>query len=247
MCSSLISVCNGSASQNNWVQLGVLSLETDMGRINFIEVIVDFSQNCTNSTCFGEFGLYRFDDDGTGNGANVLNYKFVTMSLETGTVIHLNATNTTLYLALRDTGTCVTVSRVRAYYSSCQNPDVMPFTEFPAEVPFGNDVSGSCNGGSLQTGNLSATCSADGVYSLPQTPCECNVGYNGSDNLTCTCMFDCHHYTMYLSDFKFTYFQLLYWIIRMSTEFTCEYSCVLFLVKLFKECGKYCFKIVLDK
>lgn len=152
--------------------------------INTVNVIVNFTQDCNSTECTNALGLYIYNRDGPGTPLDASNYVEVSSSLQSGVTISIPLTNSDFSLALRDNGTCTTVTRLRAYYSSCTG-GVIPYVTFPLEVPFGTgDVVGTCVSNSIPTGSLSGACSAEGVYNLT-SPCECNIGYSGMDNTSC--------------------------------------------------------------
>ena len=179
--------CNNlSTSQDNWLISPDISA-VDNYMINTVNVIVDFTQDCNDTNCSEAFGLYIFNNNGAGDRLDTSNYVQVSTSLQTGVVITIPLTGIRFSLALRDNGTCTTVTRLRAYYSSCVG--AVPYVTYPAEVPFGTNVTGTCVPNSMPSGGLSGTCTMDGAYELGSS-CACDIGYSGVNDTSCTSMYN---------------------------------------------------------
>ena len=166
--------------QDNWLVAPVQAIDNGL-RINTVQALFTFTLNCTDFNCSGSFGLYSLNYNSTSERGNFSAYNEVVSPPTNGTPVSISLSMTASHLAvaLRDTGTCVTVDRIQVYYESC----VVDFASI-TEIPFGNDgVTVSCVSNAVNN-NVIASCSETGVLS-PATPCECQAGYSGGDGVSC--------------------------------------------------------------
>ena len=180
-CPARYEACH-TTPQDNHLIAPIQAINTNGLRIHTVEARFDFTLNCNDSNCSNSFGLYSLNYDGNPSELrNFSAYIEVTSSLNSGTPVSITCSMTASHLAvaLRDTGTCVTVNRVQVYYHSC----VVDFAAI-SEIPFGNDgVTLTCVPNTV-TSSVTASCSETGVLS-PATLCECQAGYSGGDGMNC--------------------------------------------------------------
>ena len=94
----------------------------------------------------------------------------------------LDPSETGFYVAIRDKGTCVGISRLRVYRYNCPSRQVglVLYPETPAPVSGSVNVNFSCvdNAYIPESENGTVTCYHNGTWST--AVCECNVGYKNT-------------------------------------------------------------------
>ncbi len=108
-----------------------------------------------------------------------------------------NTNESGFYLAIRDPGTCILMSRLIVFYNVCPgetvNLVVRPETIAPT-VGSGIqlNVNASCFANSSPVGDaFSLTCSESGNWvAVPSSRCECDTGFVTTMNGTCLCKYD---------------------------------------------------------
>ena len=209
-CQFQIKVCGfrqpGLPKQDNWLFTQHISKSFDAITNNYdVEILVDITyalQSCRsnrNPPCNTQFKLYRYITNSqqlpsiTGSGFMTKNNYASSFGTATPaatgaryTETHrftLQPLQTSFYIAIEDTGTCVIVSRLLVYRHNCksmQNKLVL-YPETPAPVSGSSndptDIDITCVPNATVCGSPQVTCDSDGMWG-PQNPrCECNGGY----------------------------------------------------------------------
>ena len=99
----------------------------------------------------------------------------------------LDPSETGFYVALRDKGTCVGISRLRVYHYICPSRQggLVLYPETPAPVSGSVNVQFTCvdNAHISETESDTVTCHSNATWSTDIPPCECNLGYeNKTEN-----------------------------------------------------------------
>ena len=91
----------------------------------------------------------------------------------------LEPPDTGFYIAIRDTGTCVGVSRLRVYRNNCQSfqSGLVSYPEAPAPVSGSVNISISCVENAVVSGSPQVTCHSNGTWGAQNPVCECRQGY----------------------------------------------------------------------
>ena len=90
----------------------------------------------------------------------------------------LYPSDTGFYVAIRDIGTCVVISRLRVYHYICpsRQEGLVLYPETPAPVSGSVNVQFTCVD-NAESESDTVTCNHDGTWSTEVPVCECNVGY----------------------------------------------------------------------
>ena len=93
----------------------------------------------------------------------------------------LDPSDTGFYVAIRDTGTCVEISRLRVYRHICPSHQegLVLYPETPAPVSGSVNVQLTCvdNAYISESESDVVTCNYDGTWGNDFPVCECNLGY----------------------------------------------------------------------
>ena len=96
----------------------------------------------------------------------------------------LKPSDTGFYVAIRDVGTCVGISRLRVYRYICPSRQVglILYPETPAPVSGSVNVQFTCvdNAYIPKSESDTVTCYHNGTWSTEVPVCECNVGYENT-------------------------------------------------------------------
>ena len=94
----------------------------------------------------------------------------------------LQPSDTGFYLAIRDNGTCVGISRVRVYRDNCQSfqRGLMLYPDAPAPVSGSENITISCVPNAVVSGSTQVTCHSNGTWGPENPVCECQPGYEDS-------------------------------------------------------------------
>ena len=192
--------------QDNWLFTQHISKSFANTNNYSVEILVDITyalQSCRsnrNPPCNTRFKLYRYINNSqqlpstSGFGfMNKTNYEsFGTVSpAATGaryTETHhftLNSNETSFYIAIEDTGTCVIISRLLVYRHNCKSMQIglVKYPETAAPVSGSRNINITCvpNAGNVVNADVCGSppvpCDSDGEWG-PQNPrCECRGGY----------------------------------------------------------------------
>ena len=100
----------------------------------------------------------------------------------------LPSSSTGLYIALQDSGGCITLSRLRVYRNNCRFRQIglALYPDTPASVFGSVVVSISCVENAEITGNGHAICNSSGVWTIPENSiCQCRPGYMQDSEFSC--------------------------------------------------------------
>ena len=91
----------------------------------------------------------------------------------------LDPSDTGFYVALRDKGTCVGISRLRVYHYICPSRQVglVLYPETPAPISGSININVKCVDNAVVSGSPKVTCHSNGTWGPDISQCECNVGY----------------------------------------------------------------------
>ena len=186
--------------QDNWVFTQHISKDVDPALDNYP---IQINVNITNrlSSCIRRFGCNpQFkaylnltntptDADITGSGfMNTENYELLetirpngtTMTFHTVVTFMMQPGETGFYLALRDQGTCVEISRILVQRFNCApfQDGLIIYPDSPAPVTGSAPVAVSCvSNGAVSSQSPHAQCGSNGQW-VSQTPtCGCSPGY----------------------------------------------------------------------
>ena len=92
----------------------------------------------------------------------------------------LQPSSTGFYLAIRDNGTCVEISRVRVYRENCQSfkRGLVLYPDAPAPVNGSENITISCVPNAVVSGSTQVTCHSDGTWGPEHPVCECQPRYS---------------------------------------------------------------------
>ena len=91
----------------------------------------------------------------------------------------LEPSGTGFYIAIRDNGTCVGISRLRVYRNNCQSfqSGLVLYPDAPAPVSGSANISMKCVNNGVVLGSPLVTCYSDGTWGPENPVCECRPGY----------------------------------------------------------------------
>ena len=92
----------------------------------------------------------------------------------------LDPSDTGFYVAIRDNGTCVGISRLRVYRYNCPSRQVglVLYPETPAPVSGSVNVNIKCVDHAVVSGSSQVTCGSDGTWGPENPVCKCCRGYD---------------------------------------------------------------------
>ena len=127
---------------------------------------------------------------------NRANYeKFAEPFAPVSSTVYTNTYNFTLppsstgfYIAIQDTGSCISLVRLRIFRNNCVSRQVglILYPNTPAPVSGVEFASVSCVENAEISGSPLVSCSSDGIWQLQSPVCQCNPGY--ADNMTGICV-----------------------------------------------------------
>ena len=91
----------------------------------------------------------------------------------------LSPSSTGFYIAARDTGSCIALSRLRVYRNNCKYREVglVIYPDAPAPVSDPANIDISCVENAVVSGSPRVTCSSDGTWGPENPVCQCRLGY----------------------------------------------------------------------
>ena len=93
----------------------------------------------------------------------------------------LDPSDTGFYIAIRDSGTCVGISRLRVYHYICQSRQVglVLYPEALAPISGSVNISFSCvdNAHIPEDEDQTTKCNNNGEWDIDTPVCECNLGF----------------------------------------------------------------------
>ena len=212
-CESAVTVCGWSGGdQNNWFFTQHINRTVDGYPLQQVSVQIEYQQNACpdegSTRCSRTFDLLKYETStvnpvaaiDTGNYAlikTLLTQVSGTTTTTTEQQFGFNTNESGFYLAIRDRGTCILMSRLIVFYNVCPgetvNLVVRPETIAPT-VGSGIqlNVNASCFSNSSPVGDaFSLTCSESGNWvAVPSSRCECDTGFITTMNGTCLCKYD---------------------------------------------------------
>ena len=195
-------------AQNNWLFTQHINQSFSPFTYNYnvtIHVLVAFSTpNCRErSGCRPWLSLHHYISDrvqlpsteGTGfmNRENYIQFgeQSTTNTITTHTFIidfTLPSSSTGFYIAVQDSGGCITLSRLRVYRNNCRSRQIglALYPDTPAPATGSVNVSISCVENAEITGNGRVTCNSDGIWTIPENSmCQCRLGYEQNSEFLC--------------------------------------------------------------
>ena len=91
----------------------------------------------------------------------------------------LQSNVTGFYVAIRDNGTCVGISRERVYRNNCQSfqRGLVLYPDAPAPMNGSENITISCVPNAVVSGSAQVTCYSNGTWGPENPVCECRLGY----------------------------------------------------------------------
>ena len=103
----------------------------------------------------------------------------------------LQPSQTGLYLAIQDYGTCLSISRMRVYHNNCKGRQtgLVIYPDAPAPVVNPVNINIRCVDNATFVGSDEVSCHKDGTWSAEIPECQCNLGFeNTTVETKCTGM-----------------------------------------------------------
>ena len=168
-----------------------------------VEIHVDINfrvSNCRGLNVLGEgcnrrFELHKYETNTKqpssteGQGfMNRLNYerfaventpgRGLTITMKNSTFT-LPSSSTGFYIAVRDTGSCLAILRMRVYRNNCKSRQVglVLYPDAPAPVTGSENIDIGCVENAVVSGSSRVTCSSDGTWGSQSPVCQCRPGY----------------------------------------------------------------------
>ena len=95
----------------------------------------------------------------------------------------LPPSSTGFYIAVRDTGSCIALGRLRVYRNNCKYQEnglvISPDSPAPVSDPANIDI--SCVENAVVSGSTRATCRSDGTWGTENPVCQCRLGYENRE------------------------------------------------------------------
>ena len=183
-CEERTSVCGRSntSSQENWMITQHISHPY---YVTTVQVMVasklDTDTQCNPSTpyCVEDLSLYVWETSSI-SAADTSNYRFVSNVSSGEVTIELSGLNQAgFYLGIRDNGTCVSVSRVLAYYRGCR-AGAVGLVRVDQERVSGDSVQGHCAENSVSNTPPQLQCLQSGEWkasnNCPNDTLQCRGG-----------------------------------------------------------------------
>ena len=203
-CQFQIKVCGfrqPGVAQDNWLFTQHISKSFDANTNNYeVEILVNITyalQSCRSNrdpSCNTQFTLYRYITTSqqlpstSGSGFMTKNNyaSFGTVSpADTGaryTEAHrvtLQPQQTSFYIAIEDTGTCVIVSRLQVYRHNCREKQIglVRYPDTPAPITGSASVDILCADNAESSSSAAVTCDSEGQWGPEMPTCGCSPGY----------------------------------------------------------------------
>ena len=201
MCRFQVRVCGWQqdGGQNNWLFTQHISQDFDSNTYNYaveiqVELVYALSSCRDRFGCNPTFRLYHYSTNSiqsastTGNGfMNTDNYEQFAVVRPADTIrtftntftFTLQSSSTGFYFAIRDTGTCVGISRVRVFHNNCQSfqSRLVLYPNAPAPVSGSENITIGCVPNAVVSGSAQVTCYSNGTWGPENPVCECCLGY----------------------------------------------------------------------
>ena len=173
------------------------------GALKQVIVRLNFSLNgcptggsCQQSFLLQLYETFRIDPNGSLNTSNYKTFSGSRVAVglnPSGTIVETHDVTVPLsgygglYLAVQDTRTCVSISRLTVLYYVCPQ-QVVNFINYPMTLADGSITQLTCVSGAGLVGvqSLLTTCDNQGVWGAPTGACSCNTGYTNISQ-TCQC------------------------------------------------------------
>ena len=200
-CAETIYVCGFSVGiQDNWLITQHISRVVDGVPLEQVNVEVEFQLigcdpvlNCQRTF---EINKYETSTISTSEAADIDNYNvverlapmddFANVTENQTAVLDFETQETGFYVAIRDQGSCIVISRLLVFYYVCpagvQDLIELPETIAP-RIGQGSMQTGRCVPNASPTTNVSVECSSGGVWST-DVECTCDQGYAANLNRT---------------------------------------------------------------
>ena len=204
ICQFQVRVCGWQRNrgQDNWLFTQHISQDFDPNTYNYpvkikVQIVYGLSSCRRRFGCEPTFKVYYYATNTTqlplttGSGfMNTANYRqFVRLGeyyyrrsaspLAPTTHFTLQPNVTGFYVAIRDNGTCVGISRVRVYRYNCQlfQDGLVLYPDTPAPVNGSENVTISCVPNAVVSGSAQVTCHSNGTWGPENPVCQCQPGY----------------------------------------------------------------------
>ena len=149
-------------------------------------------QSCRQG-CNKEFKVYRYITNSStlpstsNNGfMNTANYQLVDKvnHIDSGPytavmVFEIQTSQTGFYLAIRDEGTCLGISRLLVYRHNCRKKQIglVRYPDTPAPITGSASVDVSCADNAESSSSAAVTCDSEGQWGPEMPTCGCSPGY----------------------------------------------------------------------
>ena len=94
----------------------------------------------------------------------------------------LQPSQTGLYVAIQDYGTCLGISRLRVYRNNCKGlqTGLVIYPDAPAPVDDSVNINIACVDNATVVGSDQVSCHNNGTWGAEDPECQCNLGYESS-------------------------------------------------------------------
>ena len=205
MCRWKVEVCGWQqdGGQDNWLFTQHINQDFDPNTYKYpVEIrveLVDALSLCRNQfSCEPTFEIYYYATNATQlsstSGSGFMNTdNYVQLALvEPANTTHtfteafsftLQPNVTGFYIAIRDNGTCVEISRVRVYRYNCQSfqRGFVLYPDVPAPVSDSVNINITCVPNATVSSSAQVTCHSDGTWGLEIPVCECGYVVRGTE------------------------------------------------------------------
>ena len=91
----------------------------------------------------------------------------------------MQSSQTGFYIAIRDTGSCIAVSRLRVYRYNCPpfQTRLVLYPDAPAPASASENINITCVDNAVVSGSAQVTCGSDGRWGPENPVCQCHLGY----------------------------------------------------------------------
>ena len=91
----------------------------------------------------------------------------------------MQSSQTGFYIAIRDTGSCIAVSRLRVYRYNCPpfQTRLVLYPDAPAPASASENINITCVDNAVVSGSAQVTCGSDGRWGPENPVCQCRLGY----------------------------------------------------------------------
>ena len=92
----------------------------------------------------------------------------------------LDPSDTGFYVAIRDNGTCIAISRLRVYHYNCpsRQEGLVSYPDVPAPAYGSVSINVKCVDNAVLSGSPQVTCRSDGTWGPENPVCKCCRGYD---------------------------------------------------------------------